>query len=193
MITPNLANLLPYIDTSSIKKINASISPNEPIDLTKTYKRSRQSSIDQPIDYSILTKRNDFNYQHLSHVFGDYKQEKKFKKDEDYVYDEPINDDEDEDEDVDDHHHLLSFGKKQIKDYDDHRPLTPVSSSSSPQTISSLDKKTILSNNDLTLIRSRDRYSCTYCSKTFPRSANLTRHLRTHTDKYFLPGNIRRF
>jgi uncharacterized Zn-finger protein len=179
MVTPNLAALLPFIDKSSMKKMTASISPNEPIDLTKhiPYKRSRQSSIDQPIDYSMVTKRNDFNYQHISHVFGDYKQEKKFKKDEDYEYDEPINDDEDED--VDDH--LLSFRKKQIKDYDDHRPLTPISSSSSPQTISSLDKKVILSTNDLTLIRNRDRYSCTYCSKTFPRSANLTRHLRTHT------------
>ena len=182
MVTPNLAALLPFIDTTSMKKITASISPNEPIDLTKAYKRPRQSSLDQPIDYSILTKRNDFNYQHTSHVFGDDKQEKRFKKEEDYGYDESINDDEDED--VDDH--LISFGKKQIKDYDDHRPLTPISSSSSPQTISSLDKKAVLSTNDLTLIRSRDRYSCSYCAKTFPRSANLTRHLRTHTDKYFI-------
>ncbi|XP_028130876.2 transcription factor hamlet-like isoform X2 [Diabrotica virgifera virgifera] len=27
----------------------------------------------------------------------------------------------------------------------------------------------------------KDRYTCTYCGKVFPRSANLTRHLRTHT------------
>lgn len=27
----------------------------------------------------------------------------------------------------------------------------------------------------------KDRYSCKYCAKIFPRSANLTRHLRTHT------------
>lgn len=29
--------------------------------------------------------------------------------------------------------------------------------------------------------KSRDRYSCKFCGKVFPRSANLTRHLRTHT------------
>jgi DNA-directed RNA polymerase subunit RPC12/RpoP len=179
MVTPNLAALLPFIDKSSMKKMTTSISPNEPIDLTKTYKRSRQSSIDQPIDYSIINKRKDFNCQHLSHVFGN-QQEKKFKKNEDYIFEQDINDDDDED--IDDHHHLLSFGKKQIKEYDDHRPLTPISSSSSPQTISSLEKKPILSTNDLTIIRSnRDRYSCTYCSKTFPRSANLTLHILKHT------------
>ncbi|KAL9929388.1 hamlet isoform 2-T2 [Glossina fuscipes fuscipes] len=27
----------------------------------------------------------------------------------------------------------------------------------------------------------KDRYTCIYCGKLFPRSANLTRHLRTHT------------
>ncbi|KAF2350187.1 Zinc finger C2H2-type [Trinorchestia longiramus] len=27
----------------------------------------------------------------------------------------------------------------------------------------------------------KDRYCCKYCGKVFPRSANLTRHLRTHT------------
>ena len=29
--------------------------------------------------------------------------------------------------------------------------------------------------------KSKDRYACKYCGKVFPRSANLTRHLRTHT------------
>jgi len=29
--------------------------------------------------------------------------------------------------------------------------------------------------------KARDRYSCKFCGKVFPRSANLTRHLRTHT------------
>ncbi|CAD6999137.1 unnamed protein product [Ceratitis capitata] len=27
----------------------------------------------------------------------------------------------------------------------------------------------------------KDRYTCKYCGKVFPRSANLTRHVRTHT------------
>lgn len=31
------------------------------------------------------------------------------------------------------------------------------------------------------LHKPRDRYSCKFCGKVFPRSANLTRHLRTHT------------
>ncbi|XP_035696884.1 histone-lysine N-methyltransferase MECOM-like isoform X2 [Branchiostoma floridae] len=29
--------------------------------------------------------------------------------------------------------------------------------------------------------KGKDRYTCRYCGKLFPRSANLTRHLRTHT------------
>lgn len=31
------------------------------------------------------------------------------------------------------------------------------------------------------LIKSKERYTCKFCGKVFPRSANLTRHLRTHT------------
>ncbi|XP_055306423.1 transcription factor hamlet-like isoform X2 [Sitodiplosis mosellana] len=29
--------------------------------------------------------------------------------------------------------------------------------------------------------KAKDRYACKFCAKVFPRSANLTRHLRTHT------------
>ena len=29
--------------------------------------------------------------------------------------------------------------------------------------------------------KTKDRYGCKFCGKVFPRSANLTRHLRTHT------------
>ncbi|CAO1393374.1 unnamed protein product [Diamesa serratosioi] len=29
--------------------------------------------------------------------------------------------------------------------------------------------------------KNKDRYACKFCGKVFPRSANLTRHLRTHT------------
>lgn len=31
--------------------------------------------------------------------------------------------------------------------------------------------------------KAKDRYTCKFCGKVFPRSANLTRHLRTHTGK----------
>lgn len=31
------------------------------------------------------------------------------------------------------------------------------------------------------MVKSKDRYACKYCGKVFPRSANLTRHVRTHT------------
>ena len=30
-------------------------------------------------------------------------------------------------------------------------------------------------------LSNKDKYTCSYCGKAFPRSANLTRHLRTHT------------
>jgi uncharacterized Zn-finger protein len=32
-----------------------------------------------------------------------------------------------------------------------------------------------------TRLSNKDKYTCSYCGKAFPRSANLTRHLRTHT------------
>ncbi|UJR08167.1 hypothetical protein I4U23_012440 [Adineta vaga] len=185
MITSDLSALLPFIKTACTpppppplplpltKKIE------EPIDLSKTLKRTRHLSFDQPIDYSIGNKRIDINCQRVSHVFGD-NHEKKFKKEQN---DEDDEDDDDEEED-DQHQQLLSLTKKQIKEYDEHRPLTPVSSSSSPPNMSLIEKKFLT--NDLLptpamSIRNRDRYCCSYCSKTFPRSANLTRHLRTHT------------
>ncbi|XP_031761549.1 histone-lysine N-methyltransferase PRDM16 isoform X5 [Xenopus tropicalis] len=34
---------------------------------------------------------------------------------------------------------------------------------------------------DSILRKGKERYTCRYCGKIFPRSANLTRHLRTHT------------
>ena len=34
---------------------------------------------------------------------------------------------------------------------------------------------------DLAPTKNKDRYACKFCGKVFPRSANLTRHLRTHT------------
>ena len=179
MVAPNLAALLPFIDATSIlnqtKKVETIVSPNQPIDLTKTSKRSRQHSFDQPIDYSMINKRMDQNFQHSSHVYGN---EKKFKKDDEEEEEDDDEEEDEEDEVIEDH--LLTLGKKYLKEFDDHRPLTPISSSSSP----SLEKKPTIS--DSTLTRNRDRYSCTYCCKTFPRSANLTRHLRTHTDKSFL-------
>ena len=48
-------------------------------------------------------------------------------------------------------------------------------SSSSNETFSTLSSK----------LHSRDKHVCRFCSKSFPRSANLTRHLRTHTGSFF--------
>ncbi|XP_012920597.1 PR domain zinc finger protein 16 isoform X2 [Heterocephalus glaber] len=49
-------------------------------------------------------------------------------------------------------------------------PHHPFSFRSPPSTLS-----------DPILRKGKERYTCRYCGKIFPRSANLTRHLRTHT------------
>ncbi|XP_016946033.4 transcription factor hamlet isoform X2 [Drosophila suzukii] len=36
-------------------------------------------------------------------------------------------------------------------------------------------------------LKTKDRYCCKFCGKVFPRSANLTRHLRTHTGEQPYP------
>ncbi|KPU73471.1 uncharacterized protein Dana_GF14488, isoform C [Drosophila ananassae] len=36
-------------------------------------------------------------------------------------------------------------------------------------------------------LKTKDRYTCKFCGKVFPRSANLTRHLRTHTGEQPYP------
>ncbi|CAB3405185.1 unnamed protein product [Caenorhabditis bovis] len=41
--------------------------------------------------------------------------------------------------------------------------------------------KTTSSNGATASSNNKDRYTCKFCQKVFPRSANLTRHLRTHT------------
>ena len=146
----------------------------EPIDLSKSIKRPRQASFDQPIDYSMIHKRIDFDCQHLSHVFGNKKSK--------------TSEDDDDDNDEQQSYHPFKYEN-------DHRPLTPsssVSSSSPPTTMNTsnsfLEKK--LPSPSMIINRNnRDRYCCSYCSKTFPRSANLTRHLRTHTEKFCLSSS----
>ncbi|XP_050541580.1 histone-lysine N-methyltransferase MECOM isoform X2 [Daktulosphaira vitifoliae] len=39
----------------------------------------------------------------------------------------------------------------------------------------------IIQHSQQNAVKSKDRYACKYCGKVFPRSANLTRHVRTHT------------
>ena len=57
-----------------------------------------------------------------------------------------------------------------------HTVIYPPSSEKTTRIVSSADISSGISSS-----RSRERYSCKFCGKVFPRSANLTRHLRTHT------------
>lgn len=51
-----------------------------------------------------------------------------------------------------------------------------------PKATSSLSTLTSLASHQTQLTKLRsERYACQFCGKNFPRSANLTRHLRTHT------------
>ncbi|KAM7323844.1 hypothetical protein ACRRTK_016149 [Alexandromys fortis] len=43
---------------------------------------------------------------------------------------------------------------------------------------------------DPILRKGKERYTCRYCGKIFPRSANLTRHLRTHTGEQPYRGSL---
>ena len=175
---------LPLIDPTTIFKTKRL--EVEPIDLSKALKRPKVfSSQDQPIDYSLSKKTTDVSIQHVSHVFA----EKIVTKTNEFLIeehnDETIEEDSDPEDENDDE---KTFESTRNKELEEHRPLTPISSlSSSPSTIPMNEKKTSMIDvppTPASTIRTRDRYSCTYCSKTFPRSANLTRHLRTHTDKF---------
>ncbi|KAK2716453.1 hypothetical protein QYM36_006806, partial [Artemia franciscana] len=60
-------------------------------------------------------------------------------------------------------------------------PSRAASNSVVVRTSSPSSTKSSASSNSDPAMRGRDRYSCRFCGKVFPRSANLTRHLRTHT------------
>ncbi|CAF1271353.1 unnamed protein product [Didymodactylos carnosus] len=74
---------------------------------------------------------------------------------------------------------LKDMSENRIATSDTHRP--PIPSTSSPPSTPPLTHKHHHHTSSSSTSRNRDRYSCSYCAKAFPRSANLTRHLRTHT------------
>ncbi|XP_063973201.1 transcription factor hamlet-like [Diachasmimorpha longicaudata] len=55
---------------------------------------------------------------------------------------------------------------------------SPVPNAPTPQPSASLPTYSVSVSSGM---KPKDRYSCKFCGKVFPRSANLTRHLRTHT------------
>ncbi|XP_013393556.1 PR domain zinc finger protein 16 isoform X2 [Lingula anatina] len=57
----------------------------------------------------------------------------------------------------------------------------PVLSPDTPKTVPATIKNSEAYQYTPGSARSKERYACKFCGKIFPRSANLTRHLRTHT------------
>lgn len=61
------------------------------------------------------------------------------------------------------------------------RPFSNNSTSSLYEAIQERRENLNTANNYQQSTKTKERYACKYCGKVFPRSANLTRHLRTHT------------
>ncbi|CAF0993053.1 unnamed protein product [Didymodactylos carnosus] len=138
----------------------------------------------EPLDFSF--KRTEECTQRITHVFGgDLSSEIKqtLKLDRQSISTSPVRLTNDTIALIDDE--IKAGSNIPLKDTpENNRSTTPdtilppiPSLSSPPPTPPSIHHHT---HNNL-MSRNRDRYSCSYCAKAFPRSANLTRHLRTHT------------
>jgi Zinc finger, C2H2 type len=87
--------------------------------------------------------------------------------------------------------HPQSFDMQRLKDQDllanVPQLLSASNQSASPGARSNHNNNNVkqvnhnLSSNSAMTNKNKDRYACRFCGKVFPRSANLTRHLRTHT------------
>eukprot|EP00096_Caligus_rogercresseyi_P010250 TRINITY_DN3670_c0_g1_i1.p1 TRINITY_DN3670_c0_g1~~TRINITY_DN3670_c0_g1_i1.p1 ORF type:complete len:236 (+),score=76.30 TRINITY_DN3670_c0_g1_i1:169-876(+) len=73
-----------------------------------------------------------------------------------------------------------------VEDDDDEDNMSPMNDPSPPTSYSRRPK--VLLDENLNVLepvskakKCAERYECKFCGKSFPRSANLTRHLRTHT------------